>query len=589
MSTDASTASLNASSDSEGGHSPLQLLMGVGLRSLWRRLLSVRQQSPLLTLLVAGFLGGYLWMSFRLFGSALHFIHRFPGVGSLLTEPLMYLLFAFLFILLLLSNLVIGFTNLFKNREAAFLLTQPIRFEVLFQWKLLESSILASWAFLLLIAPMMAAFGHAKHAAWHFYPMSIGVIALFIVLPGVAGCFGAVLIARFMDRRGFQILCLLGLAALCVAGPLWYHSSPVSEDPGAGRMVALMERMLQRTGFAQFPLLPSYWLTSVVIQWAEGALAAAGFFMLVLLSNALFLGVVVPRQLGAFFYRAAAESHGRGGVFWQWRRARAMSEQAEPTLYPVSTAERLLAAIPGLDGDIRALILKDGRMFWRDTTQWAQTLMLFGLLAVYVFNIRYFSETLTNPFWIYMVAFLNLGACSLNLATLTTRFVFPQFSLEGKRIWIVGMTPSGLGRVVRIKYWVATSLSLALTMSLILLSCLFLGFDWRQTGFFCVATAVMTFTLNGMAVGLGTLYPNFQEDNPSKIVSGFGGTLCLVLSFLYILVSVVLLGMTVSWHASLTPSIQRVLGCVAGFLAVSWILGGIPLRLALKRVLTLEV
>ena len=563
--------------------------MGVGLLSLWRRVLSIRQQSPLLTLLVFSFLGGYLWMSFRVFGSALHFIDRFPGVGSLLTEPLMFLLFAFLFVLLLLSNLVIGFTNLFKNREATFLLTQPIRFEVLFQWKLLESSILASWAFLLLIAPMMAAFGHAKHAPWHFYPASIAMIGLFIVLPGVAGCFGAVLIARFMDRRGFQILCLLGLFALCVAGPLWYHASPVPDEPGAGRMVTLMEKMLRRTGFAQFPLLPSYWLTSSVIQWAEGTLAASGFFMGVLLSNALFMGVVVPRQLGSFFYRAAAESHGRGGVFWQWRRPKATGTAEAATIYSVSLFEKLLASIPGLEGDIRALILKDGRMVWRDTTQWAQTLMLFGLLAVYIFNIRYFSETLTNPFWIYLVAFLNLGACSLNLATLTTRFVFPQFSLEGRRIWIVGMTPSGLGRVIRIKYWVATTLSLMLTLSLILLSCIFLGFDWQQTGFFCVAVAIMTFTLNGMAVGLGTLYPNFREDNPSRVVSGFGGTLCLVLSFLYILVSVVLLGMTVSWHPSLTPSTQRVVLCVLGFLGASWILGAIPLRMALRRVLTLEV
>ena len=51
----------------------------------------------------------------------------------------------------------------------------------------------------------------------------------------------------------------------------------------------------------------------------------------------------------------------------------------------------------------------------------------------------------------------------------------------------------------------------------------------------------MTFALNGLAIGLGVLYPNLKEANPGKIVSGFGGTLCLVLSFLYILASVLLL------------------------------------------------
>ena len=51
----------------------------------------------------------------------------------------------------------------------------------------------------------------------------------------------------------------------------------------------------------------------------------------------------------------------------------------------------------------------------------------------------------------------------------------------------------------------------------------------------------MTFALNGLAVGLGVLYPNLKEANPDKIVSGFGGTLCLVLSSVYILASIALL------------------------------------------------
>ena len=582
-----------SATESEGddldARSPLRLLLQISLKTLWRRLGTIRGQSPLLTLMMVGFLLGYLIVSYRLFGSAFHFIHRFPGVGTLLTEPLMYLLFAFLFILLLLSNLVVGYSNLFKNREASFLLTQPIRFETLLQWKMLESSVLASWAFLLLIAPMMAAFGLEKQVAWHFYPLSILLICLFIVLPGVAGCVGAVVIARFMDRRSFQVMCLTGVLCLGAAAVIWYQSSPVPEDVGGGRMVAMMERMLSRTRFAQFPLLPSYWLTSAMIHWAEGALAASGFFLLVLLSNALFFSTVVTRRLGALFYRAAAETQSRDTLFWQWRKQGLRSSVPTLSLYGISWAETALQGLPGMPADVRALILKDARMFWRDTTQWVQTLMLFGLLAVYIFNIRYFSEQLTSRFWIYLVAFLNLGACSLNLATLTTRFVFPQVSLEGKRLWIVGMSPSGLARVVAIKFWVATSLSMFLTLGLILVSCLFLKFDSQQTALFCVATVIITLTLNGMAVGLGTLYPNFREENPSKIVSGFGGTLCLILSFLYILASVVLLAMTVSWHPAIVPSSTRIAACLSGFIVLSWLLGLVPLRLGLRKVRTLEV
>jgi ABC-2 type transport system permease protein len=108
-----------------------------------------------------------------------------------------------------------------------------------------------------------------------------------------------------------------------------------------------------------------------------------------------------------------------------------------------------------LRSDTRALIVKDVRMFWRDTAQWGQSVMLFGLLGVYIINLRNFTHQLTSPFWINLVSYLNLLACALNLATVTTRFVFPQFSLEGRRLWIIGMAPMGLGKVVKVKYWLA--------------------------------------------------------------------------------------------------------------------------------------
>ena len=52
--------------------------------------------------------------------------------------------------------------------------------------------------------------------------------------------------------------------------------------------------------------------------------------------------------------------------------------------------------------------------------------------------------------------------------------------------------------------------------------------------FFCGGISVMALALNGLAMGMGVMYPDLKEDNPSKIVSGFGGTFCLVVSFVYI-------------------------------------------------------
>jgi hypothetical protein len=86
---------------------PLTLLLRVNLVQNWRRLKSIRQQSRLLTSVIGLFIVGYVGLSFWLFYRGLKFVATFPGLGTLLTERLLFLLFAFLFGLLLLSNLVI--------------------------------------------------------------------------------------------------------------------------------------------------------------------------------------------------------------------------------------------------------------------------------------------------------------------------------------------------------------------------------------------------------------------------------------------------------------------------------------------------
>jgi len=63
----------------------------------------------------------------------------------------------------------------------------------------------------------------------------------------------------------------------------------------------------------------------------------------------------------------------------------------------------------------------------------------------------------------------------------------------------------------------------------------------QDTLFFASAIGLLTLGLNALAAGLGVLFPNLEESNAAKIVSGFGGTLCLVGSFIYILIFLLLL------------------------------------------------
>jgi len=317
------------------------------------------------------------------------------------------------------------------------------------------------------------------------------------------------------------------------------------------------------------------------MQWAEGIMGSAIFFAAVLLSHTLFFGSIAFTRFGSLFYdtASAVQSRSGGGFNFKFLRLPQSPSQAPGLL------EKLCAQLPFLGPDIRALIVKDVRMFWRDTTQWGQSVMFFGLLGAYIINLRNFTHQLTSPFWINAVAFLNLGACAFNLASVTTRFVFPQFSLEGRRLWIIGLAPMGLARVVQTKYWLASMASLFVTLGLVTLSCYLLKMPWSDVAFFGAVVTVMTFALNGLATGLGVLYPNIKETNPNKIVSGFGGTLCFVLSSVYIIASLTLLIIGdggFHGHASLT--IVSILGFVLLSVAVGWL----PMKLAMRHLKDFE-
>src|SRR5213075_2102180 len=82
----------------------------------------------------------------------------------------------------------------------------------------------------------------------------------------------------------------------------------------------------------------------------------------------------------------------------------------------------------------RELVMKEVRLFFRDTTQWSQLILLGVLVMVYVFNIKFLPLRGTGMtfFLVNAVPFLNLVLAGFVLASVAARFIFPGVSLEGR-------------------------------------------------------------------------------------------------------------------------------------------------------------
>ena len=170
---------------------------------------------------------GYLGLGYWLFFEGLNFLYRFPLVGSLLSQRILYLIFGFFFVMLVFSNLIIGYSTLFKSRETTWMLSLPLRPLNIYRWKFLEALVVSSWALLFLSAPLMAAYGRVHSAPPIFYLQVALVFLPFVIIPALLGSWMIVFLVRLFGKHDLKNYgLLLALGGRCRAR-LWIK--PVSD------------------------------------------------------------------------------------------------------------------------------------------------------------------------------------------------------------------------------------------------------------------------------------------------------------------------------------------------------------------------
>lgn len=430
-----------------------------------------------------------------------------------------YIFFLALTVMLVFSNAIIGYTSLFRSRETAFLLTLPARPESVFLYKFSEGLAFSSWAFLFLGTPLMAAYGRFFDASWGFFLSSLAFLAAYMFIPAALGAMAAMLVTVYAPRTRKGLLvgfALAGmLAVLIVASRLLSLKGTQSVD------LKLAIEVFESIRFSRHPLLPSFWVAKGILSLSSGDRGAALFFLGLIGANSLFL-VVLAHVMSSWLMM-------RGWFVSQGLRSRKKYSGRGPIDLVFS---RLLFFVhPG----VRLIVIKDVKSFVRDPVQWSQFLIFFGLLGIYFLNLRTFAYEERDILWKNVIAQMNLLATSLTLATFASRFIFPQLSLEGRRFWVIGMAPMERDRILFGKLALSFTCSLLISETLIAISSVMLRTPPALAILHAVALFGICLGLSGLAVGLGAVYPSFGEDNPSKIVSGFGGTLNLVLSLFFVI------------------------------------------------------
>ncbi len=499
---------------------PLLTLLRYRIATLKNTLVGVRRESRLkiivVTLAGLNFLGGLFWA----FMDGFKFIN--DNTGSFF-KPLVHygfsLFFLVVMIMLVFSNVLISFTNLFKSEETSHLYSIPVPRETIFLYKAVESMLYSSWAVLALGVPLILALGIRTQAAWPFYPLAALMLIPYVVFPAGVGALIGLLLTAYVPRYKGRILALAG-AALLVALMSVAYSVYSSHTGTAGKSVdAMLQSALGKLNFTRHYMTPNYWMAEGLLRVGEGhpdGLRVCAIFFGAIMTSALFAVSLGWFMAGSIYAGAFSLSHGMGN---RTRRAGR------------SAIEIFFAPFSARNPQVAALMVKDVKTFFRDPAQWAQVLIFFGILVIYNTNIQNLATyPLDQPLYKNLTSFLNLGAASMTLATICSRFVFPMISLEGQRFWILGLAPIERSQIMWSKFYFAFGGTALISVPLSALSNWFQHSTPLVFGVQVWTSLLIAFGLSGLTVGMGALFPNFKARDPSKIVSGFGGTLTLIVS-----------------------------------------------------------
>lgn len=531
--------------------------------------------------LTLGLMGGVFWLAaYGILYRILRYFQSVEDIGDLLAAKLLGLILLTFLGILLLSNVVTALSTFFLARDLDLFMSAPSDWLQIYTAKLVETIVHSSWMVALICLPILVAYGQVYHGGPAFYLTSaISLVPFFILLAAVGSAVTLLLVNVFPARRAKDILGVITVGA-------------------AGGVVVLIrllrpEALAKPEGFrnlGEFMALlrgpTSSWLPS---EWAAGAImgVAQGNF------DPFTLALLWTSGLGMVVLGAIVHERFYPGAFTR------SQEGAQRHIAGRRLGSLLGVVFRPLGLRRSELLLKDIRIFFRDTTQWSQLILLAVLVVVYIYNISalpLYTDGVSFYF-AQLISFVNVGLTGFVLSAIAARFVLPAVSLEGPTLWLLRSSPMRTSDLVWTKYWIGTVPLLILALLLTLGTNLLLKVQPSMMVLSLTTIAAMTFALAAMALAFGAIYPQFDTENMAQIPTSLGGLL-FMMSAIALIGGVLALEswpvLTVFRHRLVGASLSAdaLLPAIAaglGALVVCAIATAVPLRLALRRIETYEL
>ncbi|MDD5259000.1 MAG: hypothetical protein PHD29_03475 [bacterium] len=513
----------------------------------------------------------FLWGLYMLCYKGMVYMRGTPLLGPLLIARFFAMIFLAFMAMLIFSNIITSFTAIYFSYDLHLLLSSPISFNVIFILKFLETMVYSSWMLLLALSPLIV-----SYAQVYLYPVSgsllsiLALIPFFVICSGFGVLLSLILMYFFPSKKTRDIFIVLGVI-LGSGMYLFFRFLQPERITNPTEMMSIFQYMAG----LQAPVAgysPSYWVSQAIIYSVRHPLTNYYYYLSFLCISALVL-LVINLVVAKYVYYEGWVS----------------SQDAAKKVFKKSFLAKLDTSrfIVFLPREFKALLFKDIRIFFRDTSQWSQILLLLVLVIVYVFNI--YKLPLDLPVLRLLVSFLNIGMVGFVIAAVALRFVFPQVSLEGNSFWIIRSAPLSVNRFMWEKFWLSLIPLLVLSTALIWFSNIVLKASPAMMAFTTATVFFQTIGLTGMGIGMGAYFPRFKVENIAQIESSMGGVLYMVFSLFYIGLTIALEALPIRMYVmgqigARFWSSTLLIGTIGAILVMNVLVTYLPVKMGIKAI-----
>ena len=462
-----------------------------------------------------------------------------PSVEPFL-ESVPVLILAGAFIGILITSFGVLLQALYLAGDMDFLLAAPVPIRAVFVTKQLQA-ILPNFSFIALFGlPVLFGLGAAGGYNILYYPMVVIVLALLaLAAAGVSSLLVMGVVRIFPARRVAEVLGFVGatLSIICSQSGNFINTMHLDEQNFDGQQIPL-------SALTRFnsPWIPLSWPGRGLVDLGNGHWLTAILFLALTigLTGALFL---LSLQVAERLYYTGWASMQAGG-----RKKRSARPQSAAAPAKSSAAATLLERF--IPQPVLGLVRKDFLTLRRDLRNMSQliTPLILGLVyGIYIMSMageppagqgeapEWFMQALRSA-----MVYGNVGISLFVGWSLISRLGMMGFSQEGKNYWMLKVAPVRTAWLLAAKFLVAYLPGLAVGVVFMVIISLVQGAPLSILLFGLAVVSLSIVGAAGINLAFGVTGVNLTWEDPRRMNSGWSGCFSMLLSFLYMGISLVL-------------------------------------------------